>query len=299
MEVLAILFFIAVALIALYIVKELPVQEANQAKLKRICQAIIDKVAKQSTGINADQYDFTDTITCNVPKEEKIFELETQKSFECTSIHSSSANRSIVVNHCSLDWSNELLNIDETNFNPEVKTATLGRGDVLDVQISLNEERSSTSTGQLSGRSGEALLGTALFGVAGGQIAASGRKGISMTTKEEVTIKSLALEIFTRNPEYPYLYIHFFPSMKLMGMSTANEAVSAGRITELQQYQQLMRWYAVFLALKDGPDFLKQDQQRPNNSDLATQIGNLYALKEKGVLSQEEFDQAKKRLIED
>lgn len=191
--------------------------------------------------------------------------------------------------------------IDATGINPDIETVSLERGDVLDVQISINEERSSVSSGQLGGRTGQALIGTVLFGAAGGQIGASGRRSISMTSREEVFVSSLALEIFTRSPDNQYLFIHFFPNMRptadFTNASTTSDAIPSSAIADKAEYKQLKKWYSVFLALKSdaaSPEMAKQDS---SDLDMAGQISRLNDLREKGVISQEEFDIAKKKIL--
>jgi len=175
----------------------------------------------------------------------------------------------------------------------------LNSGDILDVEISINEEKTSISSGKLGGRTGQVLLGTVLFGVAGGQIGASGRRDISLSSKEEVLITSLALEIFTRNAEYPYLFIHFFPNMKttvdLLNSGSTGDSLPAGLIVDRDEYKQLKKWYSVFPSLR-GTAAVSPSVQ--HGDDMANQLFRLHELYERGVLTRIEIDEAKKKILD-
>jgi len=265
--------------------------EDVESKFRRIHQEVIDSVVRETTKFEAPEFDFMDTVACRVPGEQGIL-----KRFECTSFHSSSAKGTAVITFASVGGD---VPIDATNINPLVETVFLKRGDILDVEISVNEERTSFASGQLSGRTGQALIGTALFGVAGGQIGASGSRNISMTSTEQVLISSLALEIFTKNSEHPYLFIHFFPNMRSItdsvSFGNASNVVSSSMIADRNEYKQLKRWYALFLGLKEDSGF-KQSVQP--SSGIADQLSRLFDLKEKGIITEEEFADAKKKTIE-
>ena len=269
-----------------------------ESKLRGIHQELIDCITRENSKLNAAEYDFTDTIACRVPEQvEYLRELGVLKKLECTSIHSSSVKGDAVITFGSIDCNTS---INATNINPEVETVFFKRGDILDVQISINEERSSVSSGQLSGRTGQALIGTVLFGATGGQIGASGKRNISMTSKERVLISSLALEVFTRDAVHPYLFIHFFPNMRPAGdganPNKGNDAVPASMITDRKEYKQLKRWYSILIALKI-PSASAQPAQQGSSPDIADQLSRLYDLKEKGIISQEEFRAAKRKIL--
>jgi len=265
-------------------------QEAD-TKLNKIHQELIDAVIKETSNLDSSEYDFTDTVACRVPGEDGIL-----KRFECTSFCSSSTKRSAFIAFGSIGGD---IQIDATNINPVVDKVFLGRGDIVDVQISINEERSSVSTGQVGGRTGQALIGTVLFGGVGGQIGASGRRSISMTSKEEISIKSLALEIFTRSNEHPYLFVHFFPDAKSIvdSISLSSEQDNSTRsdmISERREYKQLKKWYSILLGLKEASTVPSSLQP---GSDMADQLSRLHDLKEKGVITQQEFEEAKKKTL--
>lgn len=264
--------------------------EDVESKFRRIHQEVIDSVVRETSKFEASEFDFTDTVACRVPGEQGIL-----KRFECTSVHSSSVKGTATITFASIGGD---IPIDATNINPLVETVFLKRGDILDVEISVNEERTSFTSGQLSGRTGQALIGTALFGVAGGQIGASGSRNISMTSTEQVLISSLALEIFTKNSEHPYLFVHFFPNMKSIADSAsfgnASNVVSSSMIADRNEYKQLKRWYALFLGLKEDQGSKQSDQP---SSGIADQLSRLFELKEKGVITLEEFEEAKRKTL--
>ena len=266
------------------------VQQEVDSNIKRIHQELIDAVVQETSKLVASEYDFIDTIACRVPGEQGL------KRFECTSIHGSSKNSAVVITFGSIGGE---ISLNATDINPFVETVCLGRGDILDIQISINEERSSISSGQLGGRTGQALIGTALFGVAGGQIGASGRRSISMTSNETVSIKSLALEIFTRNAKHSYLFVHFFPNMRptaeITSLQNMSETIPSSMIADRAEYKQLKKWYALLLSLKENAG---QAQTIRSDSGIADQLSRLFDLKEKGIINEEEFVDAKKKVLE-
>jgi len=266
------------------------VQENIDSNIKRIHQELIDAVTQETSKLVASEYDFIDTIACKVPGAQGL------KRFECTSIYSSSKRNTAVITFGSIGGD---ISLNATDINPFVETVCIGRGDILDIQISINEERSSISSGQLGGRTGQALIGTALFGVAGGQIGASGRRSISMTSNETVSVTSLALEIFTRNTKHPYLFVHFFPNMRpsaeITSLQNMSETILSSMIADRAEYKQLKTWYALLLSLKE--DAGQANAIRPD-ADIADQLSRLFDLKEKGIITQEEFAEAKKKALE-
>jgi hypothetical protein len=290
MEILFPIFFVLVILCCLGLAWVQGVQAEVDSNMKRIHQELIDAVVQETSKLVLSEYDFIDTIACRVPGEQGL------KRFECTSIHASSLRRSAIITFGSISGE---ISLSATDINPDVETVSLGRGDILDIQISINEERSSISSGQLGGRTGQALIGTALFGVAGGQIGASGRRSISMTSNETVSIKSLALEIFTRNPKHSYLFVHFFPNMRptseITSLQDMSETVPSSMIADRTEYKQLKKWYALLLSLKED---VGQPQAIRSDSSIADQLSRLFDLKEKGIITEEEFADAKKKALE-
>lgn len=264
--------------------------ENLESKARGIHQELIDAVVEKTARLDASEYDFIDTVACRVPGEGGLL-----KRFECTSVHASSATGTacLVFGFIGGD-----VPIDAKDINPLVESVVLRRGDVIDVQISVNEERSSVSSGQIGGRTGQALIGTALFGLAGGQIGASGRRSISMTSQEQVLVSSLALEIFTRDAKHPYLFIHFFPNARSIvdyanSFNTSN-AVPSEIIADRDEYKQLKRWYSILLGLKENTTLAPSHQ---SNSDMADQLARLHDLKEKGIITQHEFEEAKRKTL--
>jgi hypothetical protein len=264
--------------------------ENLESKARGIHQELIDAVVKETAKLDASEYDFIDTVACRVPGEGGIL-----KRFECTSIYSSSTTGSALL---AFGFIGGEIPIDAKDINPPVETVFLRRGDIIDVEISVNEERSSISSGQIGGRTGQALIGTALFGVAGGQIGASGRRSISMTSQEQVMINSLALEIFTRDTRHPYLFVHFFPNARSMvdyvNSFNTGDAVPSSVISDRNEYKQLKRWYSILLGLKDDSAVGPSSQ---SSFDMADQLSKLNDLKERGVITQQEFEEAKKKTL--
>lgn len=177
-----------------------------------------------------------------------------------------------------------------------LKEYNLTHDQILDVQIAVNEETSQETVGTISGRSGSALLGTILFGIAGGLVAGSGQRELSSRTTITKKISSLALEITTAQTDNPYIYIYFFADLIRPG----NEVRGIG-IEELRRtsdYEVLRKCYSALKALmatSQGSSNTPSSGQHVAN--LAEQLMNLSELLRLGNLTQQEFTEAKNRIL--
>lgn len=177
-----------------------------------------------------------------------------------------------------------------------LKEYNLTPNQILDVQIAVNEETSQETVGTISGRSDSALLGTILFGIAGGLVASSGQRELSSRTTIIKKISSLAIEISTSQPDNPYIYIHFFVDL----IRTGNEVRGIG-IEELRQTSDYEVHRKCYSTLKTLMTTSQGSGNRPSSvqsaANLAEQLMNLSELLRLGHLTQQEFTKAKNRIL--
>jgi len=173
-----------------------------------------------------------------------------------------------------------------------------GAGEISNVQIALNEEKSTFTSGKIEGRTGSALLGTMLFGIAGGIVGTAGKREISTQSHDVASVISLALEIQTTNPTSPYLYIHFFSAEssfdKMLDKDSADKRASIplDQLRGRDEFQKAQKWYSILSS------FSNEFSASPNNPTLISdELSRLHSLLKGGVITESEFSAAKERLI--
>lgn len=145
-----------------------------------------------------------------------------------------------------------------------------GKQDILNVQLAVNEEKTSISSGKIEGNSGQSLLGTLLFGVAGGVVGASGSRRLNSESYEETKVLSLALEIQLSDPETPYIYIHFFFAdidySKFFDDSKADKrlSISIEDLRSTDSFTMSQKWYSLFTDLMNTKSIPKTDCESVN-----------------------------------
>jgi len=180
-------------------------------------------------------------------------------------------------------------------------------GEILNVQIAINEEKSTITSGKIGGKTGSALLGTVLFGAAGGVIGASGKRDINTQSHDISGILSLALEIQTTNTENPYLYIHFFCASASFDKMLDGKCIEKRASIPIEQlrgsdeFQKAQKWYSLLSGLVQTSQGTKTEKPSdpPNNSAfISEEITRLHSLLKEGVITEAEFTAAKRRLLE-
>lgn len=74
----------------------------------------------------------------------------------------------------------------------------------------------------------------------------------------------------------------------------AGDGVPSSMNADRSEYKQLKKWYSNLFALKGEPGLAESVQP---GLDVADQISRLYDLKEKGIISSEEFEEAKNKTL--
>jgi hypothetical protein len=175
---------------------------------------------------------------------------------------------------------------------------------ILGVQIAINEEKSTITSGKIGGKAGGALVGTLLFGVAGGIVGSSGSREINSRSSEVSSVVSLALEIQLADPDTPYLYIHFFfaepDPAKLLNqdLSDKRASVSLDQLREKGAFRSAQRWHALLSeSIQSGKEKLP-NKELAGSTSISEEIGRLHNLLKEGVITESEFAAAKKVLLE-
>lgn len=175
---------------------------------------------------------------------------------------------------------------------------------ILSVQIAINEEKSTITSGKIGGKAGGALVGTLLFGVAGGIVGASGSREINSRSREVSSVVSLALEIQLTDPETPYLYIHFFfaepDPAKMFDQSAPDKraSISLDQLREKGAFRSAQRWYALLSESIQSGKEKTHNKNLKGYAGISDEIGRLHSLLKEGAITEAEFAAAKKRLLE-
>jgi len=183
------------------------------------------------------------------------------------------------------------------SFKGETSTiAEIAFADIFNAEISLNEERTDFQAGTIQGKTKGALIGTVLFGVAGGVVGSAGERQINSTTKSIKKITSLAIEISTASQSMPWMFIYFYSAMHTISTSLSETplGLSEEGIRELPQFKQMRQWYS---ALQKIIGSARSDEQS-YSTGLSEQLRNLSDLHREGILSDEEFRMAKQKIID-
>ena len=168
--------------------------------------------------------------------------------------------------------------------------------DLISAEISLNEERTDFQAGTIQGKTKGALIGTVLFGVAGGVVGSAGERQINSTTKSIKRITSLAIEISTTSQSMPWMFIYFYSAIHTISTAFSETplGLSEEGIRELPQFKQIRQWYS---ALQKNISTPRSDEQS-YSTGLSEQLRELAELHREGTLSDEEFKMAKQKIID-
>ena len=172
------------------------------------------------------------------------------------------------------------------------KFVTINYSDIIEVSY---EENGETLFSSLSPSIGGAIVGGALFGTAGAIVGGLGNK----TTKQSRMVKNMDVKILLRNHRQASYTLNFKDTKgnlntSIMAMTYNRYLTNANQakdlitviIDKIKQQEQQNNKLAVQAAMNN----------KPGNS-VADELTKLLKLKEAGVLSEEEFESQKAKLL--
>lgn len=144
----------------------------------------------------------------------------------------------------------------------------------------INYELSKDGKSVVSGNSSEAFLGGLLFGAVGAAIGASASKEVKETCSE------LFLSITVNDPEIPLLRLNLLPGGE---KSTETERKYAFAITR--------EITAQFAYIKANSYAQTEEPPAASFTDRYAELEQIFSLKEKGIITEDEYSQKKKELL--
>lgn len=144
----------------------------------------------------------------------------------------------------------------------------------------INYELSKDGKSVVSGNSSEAFLGGLLFGAVGAAVGASASKEVKETCSE------LFLSITVNDPEIPLLRLNLLPGGE---KSTETERKYAFAITR--------EITAQFAYIKANSYAQTEEPPAASSTDRYAELEQLFSLKEKGIITEDEYSQKKKELL--
>ncbi len=247
------LFFIALVLallIAYLLIKRIEHDLDNASNEGQIVYERMEREAEQqmeheSMKGKSRTWSYSDTTKID------LYEQGDLKELKITCLKVSEEDKYIRLCQCNYIWSNNWVNKKAFTFSKGESTNSEFRFDqLISSEISINEEQTQFEEGSIQGRSKEALLGTLLFGIAGGVIAASGERGKTSKIKTTKKITSFALEVATTQKSLPYIYIYFYKPRQII-FSKLDEplGIDMDEVRELPEFKKLRRWYSELYAI--------------------------------------------------
>ena len=261
------------------------------SKTRKAKQDSVDQVNRDSRLGTPRNWSYDDTVVTDIGNNKG-----TLKGIQATNLKISDQEGIIRICQCYFaDVSNayNLWDWERSSFSSEPTTITeIKSADLLSAEISLNEERTDFQKGIIEGKTNGALIGTLLFGVAGGVIGSAGARKIDSTTKSIKKITSLAIEVSTLDKTAPWLFVYFYSALQKDEGATLG--ISEEELRELPEFRQMRQWYS---ALQKNIASVKSPEPILS-TNLGDQLGKLAELHREGILTEEEYRMAKQKIIQ-
>jgi type II secretory pathway pseudopilin PulG len=267
-------------------------QKKSTEIVRRAKQDAIDQVVRDSRLGETRIWLHDDSVVTHLGNSEGI-----PKGIQATNLKISEQDAVIRFCQCYYADASNVWDTHSGNFKREPsEIAEIKFEDVISAEISLNEERTDFQAGTIQGKTKGALIGTLLFGVAGGVVGSAGERKINSITKSSNKITSLAIEISTTNQSMPFIFIYFYSAIHTISTAFSETplGVSAEEIRELPQFKQMRQWYS---ALQKSIASNKT-QESVSSTDLSDQLGKLAELHRQGKLTDEEYRIAKQKILD-
>lgn len=180
----------------------------------------------------------------------------------------------------SVSFSNEFFALSMNNDNKQILIATdkqnvYGFDNIVNVEIAV--DGNSVASPSLGG----AIVGGVLFGGAGA-IVGSSNKTINKK------IQNISLKVFVDDLKNPFHKLDFYSGI----------AVDPSSPVIVSTLKEINEWYSRFLNIIEKKKTLSAStNSNGGNGSVADEIAKLSSLLKDGVISQDEFDAAKKKLL--
>src|SRR5690554_4944741 len=140
---------------------------------------------------------------------------------------------------------------------------------------------------------GRAIVGGFIAGGAGAVIG-----GLSGKEKENKELKTLDFKIVFKDTNKPSFKIRFFDAWEETANTKSSIKLSDSVYGHIFQksLDKLTEWKDIIEIIIDNVDSKKKDSS-VNTSSITDELTKLYELKEKGILTDEEFEQQKKKIL--
>ena len=187
--------------------------------------------------------------------------------------------------------------IDEKNRKILYLIANSNERHLIDFENVISVEIIEDSNRTFSKSSLRAIGGGVVGGIVGGGAGAI-IGGLSGTTHEKKNISKIAVRILLRNYSTPSLYIYCLNT----DLTSLGEALSSEHpycIDAIKEAREIADHLSVIIDMMDR-EYQHQEKMlisEPKNQSVADELEKLYSLKEKGLLSEEEFQKQKERLL--
>lgn len=285
------LIVIGIAVIAWAIISMADDQKKKTETVRGAKQDAIDQVIRDSQLGLSRLWSYDDSVVTHLGNSEGI-----PKGIQATNIKISEEDGIIRLCQCYyLDASN-IWDTHSGYFKKEPSAVSeIEFSNLISAEISLNEERTDSQSGTIQGKTKGALIGTLLFGVAGGIVGSAGERQINSTTRSTKRITSVAIEISTTSQSIPYMFIYFYSAIHTIStaLSKTSLGLSEESIRELPQFKQIRQLYSA-LQKNIGP---AKSHEQDKNISLSEQLAKLAELNREGILTDEEFRMAKQKII--
>lgn len=187
--------------------------------------------------------------------------------------------------------------IDEKNRKILYLIASSKERHLIDYENVISVEIIEDSNRTFSKSSLRTIGGGVVGGIVGGGAGAI-IGGLSGTTHEKKNISKIAVRILLRNYSIPSLYIYCLNTdTTSMGESLSSEHPYC--IDAIREAREIADHLSVIIDMMDR-EYQHQENMlisEPKNQSVADELEKLYSLKEKGLLSEEEFQKQKERLL--
>lgn len=159
------------------------------------------------------------------------------------------------------------------------------------IKIELTENNSLISSKSAIRTIGGGLIGGAIAGGAGAIVG-----GLSGGSKQKKKVSKVKVKILLRNMSSPALIITCFDSIPMTRKTEVSPTAIEGGATYLFGLQQAEEIVDLISVIIDKEDSQNQTEQ-PSTGLLSDELLKLHELKEKGILTSDEFDLQKSKLL--